>query len=130
MIIIGEKLIEYQPLYFIRSEEDIAKTPPNSTVIFEFKTKTVELCRHCQKERVAFALIVDSFKELILASSFDPAYLVCDKSLVQKGQKFADDYVIDPKILCYTSQESDLEWVAEHAIDGILFEGGIDYGSC
>ncbi len=130
MIIIGDPIIAYRPLYFIRSEEDIVKTPPNSTVIFEFKESMISLCRHCQKERVAFALIVDSFKELILASSFDPLYLVCDKSLVQKGQKFADDYVIDSKILCYTSKESDLEWVAEHAIDGILYEGGIDYGSC
>ena len=130
MIIIGDETIGYQPLYFIRSKEDIAKTPPNSTVIFEFKPKLIPLCRHCQKEKVAFALIVDDFRELILASTFDPKYLVCDKSLVQKGQKFADDYVIDAKVLCYTSHDKDLIWAAENAIDGVLFEGGIDYGSC
>jgi len=127
MIIIGHHLIQFEPLFFIKESEDIKNTPSNSVVIFEFDSKTIPLCRYCNENAVDFALIADSYHDLILSSTFDPKYIVCDKALSPKAQKFADDYVLDSKVLYYSSDESDLEWVAENAIDGILFEEGISY---
>jgi hypothetical protein len=38
--------------------------------------------------------------------------------------------MFDAKILLYSSDKADIEWSAEQGIDGILFEEGVDYGSC
>ncbi len=130
MIIIGDELLEYNPLYFINSKEDIVATPPKSIVIFEFKKQKIELCRYCRENKVEFALIADEMREVIYSNAFEAKYIICDKKIALSAQKFANEYVIDSKILLYSSDESDLEWVANNAIDGILFEGGIDYGSC
>ena len=127
MIIIGHQLIHFEPLFFIKESEDIKNTPSNSIVIFEFNSKTISLCGYCNENGVDFALIADSYKDLILSSSFDPKYLICDKALSSKAQKFVDDYVLDSKVLLYSSDEGDLEWVAENAIDGIIFEDAISY---
>jgi hypothetical protein len=130
MIIIGSDLIDFEPLYFIKKKEDIQKTPSNSTVIFEFDKETIDLSKYCGQNSVKFALIADNYKDLIYSNALNPQYIVCDKDLAKDAQKFADDYLIDAKILLYSSDENDLEWCAKHSIDGILFEGGIDYGSC
>lgn len=130
MIIIGHRYIEYDPLYFIKEIEDIKNTPPNSTLIFEFNEKNIPLAKHCQKNGIDFAIIADTKRELYFANLFDPKYIICDKNAILVAQKFADDYIIDAKILLYSSDEKDLDFVASNAIDGILFEEAIDYGSC
>ena len=127
MIIIGHHLIEYQPLFFIKKNSDIQNTPPNSTVVFEFTPQTISLCKYCLENDVDFALIADNFQDVIIGSAFDPKYLICDKAISTLAQKFADDYVLDLKILYYGTNESELEWVAKNAIDGIIFEDGISY---
>ena len=130
MIIIGHPWIDYQPLYFIKKEEDIAATPPGSCVIFAFGEEHLALAKHCARNGVPFALICDSARDVLFAQALGCRYIVCDKGVTEVAQKFADGYLFDAKILLYSSVEADLEWAAEREIDGILFEEGIEYGSC
>jgi hypothetical protein len=130
MIIIGHKFIKTQPFYLIKSSEEIVKTPSNSTVVFQFDENNLDLIEHCTKSGIGFANICDSIKDVLFANSLGAKYIICDKVVSQKAQKLADIYMFDAKILLYSSEEEDLEWVAENEIDGILFEKGIDYGSC
>ncbi len=130
MIIIGHEWILYEAFYFIKSIEDISKTPSNSKVIFQFSKDTLDISYHCANNGISFALICDSKKDVLFAQALNCDFIVCDKTIVKDAQKFADGYLFDAKILLYSSQEDDIQWAAQHEIDGILFEKGIDYGSC
>jgi len=130
MIILGHNFIKSEPFYFVKKSEDISNTPSNSTVVFEFSEKNLELCTHCRDEDVSFAIIADVVKDVLFTNSLGASFIICDKKLVSKAQKLADEYMFDAKILLYGANETDLEWAADLGIDGILFEKGIDYGSC
>lgn len=130
MIILGHDFIKYEPFYLIKKSDDIEKTPSNSTVVFEFNIENIELCEYCTKNDVQFALIADKAKDVLFANALGASYIIVDKTLSQKAQKFADEYMFDAKILVYGGDDSDIEWAADLGIDGILFEEGIDYGSC
>ncbi len=130
MFIIGHPWVAYEPFYLVKKVEDIASTPPGSRVIFSFNETNLPLCRHCAQNGVPFALICDTRRDILFAQAQGCDYIVCDKNVAIDAQKFADGYLFDAKILLFTIALSDLEWAAEHEIDGILFEEGIDYGSC
>ncbi len=129
MILIGHPQIAYRPFYFVKHIEEIDKTPSGSTVVFAFSEEGASLAEHCRKNGVRFAMIVDSYKEVIFANALGSAFIVVDRSLAKKAQTFANEYLCDAKILLYASDERDLEWAAEAGIDGMLFEEGIEYGS-
>lgn len=130
MIILGHDFIKSELFYFVKKSENIVNTPPNSTVAFEFSEQNLELCEHCREEDVSFAIIADVVKDVLFANSLGANFIICDKKLAAKAQKLADEYMFDAKILLYVANEADLEWAADLGIDGILFEKGIDYGSC
>ncbi len=129
MIIIGHDYIDFKPFEKIEKQEDIAKTSPNATVVFDFHHDRVSLCHYATQNSVEFALSVKGEKEVIFAAALGASYILCEKELAIKAQKFADDYLFDAKILLQSNQEEDIEYVAKNSIDGILFEKGISYGS-
>ncbi len=130
MIILGHDFIKSEPFYFVKKSEDIVNTPSNSIVVFEFSEQNLELSEHCRDENVSFAIIADVVRAVLFANSLGAGFIICDKKLAPKAQKLADEYMFDAKILLYATNEADLEWAADLGIDGILFEKGIDYGSC
>ena len=127
MLIIGHSEVEFQPFYFIKSSDDIAVTPSNSTVVFEYSKNTLELVKHCQNNSVSFALICDELKDTLLANANSASFIICDKNIAKEAQKFADEYMFDAKILLYSSDESELLQTAKDSIDGIIFENAISY---
>jgi len=130
MIIFGHKFVKTQPFYLIKKVEDIKNTPPNSTVVFDFNESNLELIDHCNKSSIPFAVICDSIKDVLFSNALEAKFIICDKVVSPKAQKLADNYMFDAKILLYSGIEADIEWVVENEIDGILFEEGINYGSC
>ncbi len=130
MIILGHDFIKSEPFYLIKKSEDIVKTPANSAVVFDFNEQNIELCEYCVKNGISFALIADRVKDILFANAIGASFIICDKALSPKAQKLADEYMFDAKVLIYGVDNADLEWAADLGIDGILFEKGIDYGSC
>ncbi len=129
MIIIGHPWVKFEAFYAVESAQDVAKTPPNSRVIFPFCEKNLSLCEHCEKNGVSFALVCYKKEDVLFAQALGCDFIVCDKTLVKEAQLFADGYLFDAKILLRTKDEADLLWAADSQIDGILFEKGVIYGS-
>jgi len=122
MLLIGHELIPYEPFYRVVSVEEIAKTPSNAVVLFDFEPT---LAAYCVAQNVSFALHVKHIKELVLANALGATYFVVDKSLALHAQKIADDYLFDGKVLLLSNDDNEIEFAASHAIDGILFEAGM-----
>ncbi len=127
MLIIGHSEVEYKPFYFIKSADDIAVTPSNSTVVFEYSKDSLELIKHCRQNSVSFALICDELKDTLLANANKADFVICDKLIAKDAQNFADEYMFDSKVLLYSSDESELLQTAQDGIDGIIFESAISY---
>ena len=124
MILIGHALVAYEPFYAIENSEQIAKTPSNASLVFHFDAK---LCDYCQKNQLSFALHVKNIQELVLGNALGASYFIVDKSLAINAQKVADDYLFDGKVLLLGNDENEIEFVAFNAIDGIIFEKGIQF---
>jgi len=122
MILIGHELIPSEPFYRIESVEQIGQTPPNATVLFNFDPK---LIAYCIAQKVPFALNVKHIKELVLSNALGASYFIVDKTLAIHAQKVVDDYLFDGKVLLLSDDENDIEFVASHTIDGILFERAV-----
>jgi len=127
MIILGHDFVKCEPFYLIKNSKNIKYTPSNSTVVFEFNEQNIELCEYCHKSSILFACICDSIKDVLFANALNASYLICDKVVSVKAQKLADNYMFDAKVLLYSSDDSELEWVADNEIDGIILEKGINY---
>jgi len=127
MLILGHEEVEYKPFYFIKSIEDIAVTPPNSTVVFEYSKNTLELAKHCKKKEISFAFICDDLKDTLLANANGCDFIICDIHIIKNAQKFANEYMFDAKVLLYSSSSDELLWCANEGIDGIIFEEAISY---
>lgn len=122
MLLIGHELIPSEPFYKVASREEIAKTPSQAVVLFDFEPS---LSAYCMAQNVAFALHIKNIKELVLANALHASYFVVDKALALHAQKIADDYLFDGKVLLLSSDDTEIEFAASHAIDGILFDTGI-----
>lgn len=122
MLLIGHELISNEPFYRVVSSEEIAKTPSQAVVLFNFDPA---LSMHCNAQKVSFAMHVKNIKELVLANALRASYFIVDKALALHAQKIADDYLFDGKVLLLSNDDNEIEFAASHAIDGILFENGI-----
>lgn len=125
MILIGHPYIPFSAFERIALKEDIASTSPQSTLLLDFHPEHVELCHYLVENKISFALVVKETKEVILSAALGADFIVCDKPLVTRAQAFADDYLFDAKILLQSENESDIDYAAEHGIDGILFPKGV-----
>lgn len=125
MLLIGHPSIPSFMFYAINSIEDIEKTPPNAPLFFDFD---LALSSYCKEQNLTFGLHVKNIKELVLANALGCNYFIIDKSLAINAQKVADEYFFDGKILLLSTDENDIEFVATHCVDGILFENGVKRG--
>jgi len=116
MIIIGHKDIEFNPITHIKNQSDLKNSAPNSTIYFDYD---IALCKYASNNNIKFAVKVSSEKEVIFASNFAASYIVCDGDLALNAQKFADEYMIDSKILKIIKDEDEIVDTAKEGIDGV-----------
>jgi len=119
MILIGDKLIPFEGLYFVDSIWDIENSLPNSTLIFNYDEN---LITYCNKNNLNFALIVKSIKEAIYANALNSKYIICEKKLAKNLQKIADNYMFDSKVLAVIESSDDIEDIAKAEIDGVIYK--------
>jgi len=125
MIIIGHPDIPFEPFYYVESIEEIAKTPPNSTLWLGSFASAKEIAKHCFKNHIAYGVMAESVNDALLSNALHARYILADHSLASKLQKIAENYLFDAKILVPISDESEMETTAEAGIDGVIFQDAI-----
>jgi len=122
MMLIGHADVAFSPFYAIQNIHDIAQTPSNSTVFFEYDAS---LAKFCDAHKVSFAIHAKHIKEITLSHALGASCVVVDKALSLNAQKIAEHYLFDTKILLFSNDDADIEWAAINGIDGILFQSAI-----
>ena len=123
MIILGHKLIPFNPLHRVTKIEEIKKTPSNSTILFAFIDE--EVLRYCKKQNISFALHVKSIKEACIANALKAKFIIVNHKLSKEVQSIATEYLFDTKILLQIEGETEIEIAAKSSIDGVIFKNAI-----
>ena len=77
MIIIGDKLVPFEEVIYIKNIENIKYTKANSTIIFDYDEKTLE---YSYKNNLSSAVVVSSIKEAIYCNSLNVKYIISEKN--------------------------------------------------
>jgi len=124
MILIGHKLVPYEPLYKIHNVEDIKNTKSNSVVLFDFEDE--KLLEYCVDNEIPFSLHVNNLRDAIIANALSAKFiLVYNQEKAVLIQNIAEEYLFDAKILLHVDDESGIESAANDGIDGIIMKCGI-----
>jgi hypothetical protein len=119
MIIIGDSNIEYEIIEKIAQIEDIQKSSPSSTVLFDFD---IEILKYTNANNINSAVIAHSIKEVIYASSLGAKYIIPRINILLQVQKIADNYMFDSKILAVIEDSQEIEKIALAEIDGAIYK--------
>ena len=119
MILIGDPNIEYENIEKIASIEDIKKSAPNGTVIFDFD---FDLLKYTNINDINSAVTVHSIKEAIYASKLNAKYIIPRINILVQVQKIADNYMFDSKILAVIENSEEIEKIAFDEIDGAIYK--------
>ena len=123
MIILGHELIPFNPLYKVTKIEDVKRTEPNSTILFDFIDKKV--LEYCKMHDISFALHVNDVKEACISNALGAKFIIADYDLSKKIQSIATEYLFDTKVLLAIEEEIQIELAAESSIDGVIFKDAI-----
>ena len=118
MIIIGDKLVPFEEVIYIKNIENIKNTKANSTIIFDYDEKTLE---YSYKNNLSSAVVVSSIKEAIYCNSLNVKYIISEKNLACEIQKIADNYMYDSKNLVIIDSNEEFEQTAIAQIDGVIY---------
>jgi hypothetical protein len=118
VILIGDNNIPYGIISRIKGIEDIGKTEPNSTVLFDFD---LELLEYCMKNDIESAVVISDILQSIYAYNFGAKFIICTQKLVIQIQDLADHYLYDSKILAIIEDASEIEKLAKKHIDGVIY---------
>ena len=118
MKIFGHPWIESEPFYTIQTIEDIKNTPPNSTLKIE--NFDIELLHYCDKNSLAYMVVISNIKEAIFANILHAKYLVTSKELAKELMPIAQNYLFDTHVLAFIQNEGEIEEMAKSNVDGVL----------
>jgi len=108
---------KFDDFFEIKNIEDIKKTSPKQTLLFDFDK---ELLTYCKENDISFAIKTDSILEAVFANNFDAEFIIVDKKSAKKIQNIADEYLFDSKVLVKIVFPWEIEEFAKLGIDGVL----------
>jgi hypothetical protein len=120
MKIFGHPWIESEQFYVVENEEEIKKTPSNSTLVIE--VFDIELMKYCQKNLLSYMVNVVDIKEAIFANIVGAKYIKVSKALAKELMPIAQNYLFDSQILALISDEKEIEEMARSGIDGVFLK--------
>ena len=118
MIILGDHLVPCEETFYITSIDEISKTKPNSTVLFDYDEN---ILKYCSENSLSFGVLVNTIKESIYSNSLQAKYIICTKPLDRTIQDIAENYMFDSKVLSIVESNDDIETVALDKIDGAIY---------
>jgi hypothetical protein len=120
MKIFGHPWIESEQFYVVENEEEINKTPSNSTLLIE--VFDIELMKYCQENLLSYMVNVVDIKEAIFANIIGAKYIKVSISLAQELMPIAQNYLFDSQILAVIAHENEIEEMAKYGIDGVFLK--------
>ncbi|MBX7490914.1 hypothetical protein [Helicobacter turcicus] len=124
MLILNHPLITPLNLVFAKEKEKIQNSLPNDFLILTNRdsTKLLHLAKYCQDNHLSFSAIPTNTTEALLLINLNVRFLLTNNLEFAKHlQKLAETYLFDAKILLCITQEKQIDSVAEHGIDGVIF---------
>ena len=118
MIIIGDKLIPFEKVVYIKNIENIKDTKANSTIIFNYNEETL---KYSYDNELPVAVIVKSIKEAIYCNSLNAKYIISEIDVATHIQKIADSYMYDSKNLVIIDSNEEFEDITKNEIDGVIY---------
>ena len=104
----------------VKTIEDIKKTKPNSTLIFDYCDSSIEVYNFCKINDIPYGVKINTIKELIFISNLNAKYAFADNIENAKiFQKIANEYLLDTKIILFIDSLDDIEQIALLGIDGV-----------
>ncbi len=119
MIILGDKNLPYENIFFVSSIEEIVNTKANSTLLFFYN---LELLKYSYENELSSAVIVTSIKDAIYSNNLNAKYIISESDLATQIQKIADNYMYDSKNLVIINSNEEFEQIAKAQIDGAIFK--------
>ncbi len=120
MKIFGHPWIETEQFYVVENQEDIKKTPANSTLKIE--NFNIELMKYCKANSLAYMVNVSDIKETVFANIFGAKYIKASKELAKELMPIAQNYLFDSQILAVISKDLEIEELAKAHVDGVWFK--------
>ena len=121
MIIIGHRLIKFEPFTAVSNFDEVAKY---DNLLFKFNPKFIESSQILGKK---FSVRTNKIQEIILANAAGASFIVVDKKFAKTAQDLAGNYLFDAKIACIISSERHLKDLAEIGVDAAIFKNGIRF---
>ena len=118
MIIIGDKLVPFEEMTYIKNIENIKDSKANSIVMFNYDEK---MLKYTYENELSSAVIVTSITEAIYCNSLNVKYIISEKHLAIQIQKIADNYMYDSKNLVIINSNEEFEHIAKDEIDGVIY---------
>jgi hypothetical protein len=120
MIILNDKRFSNENFYPIKTKKDIENSDNNSTLLFQYNEKDIELYKYCQDNNIPYAVEIASIAEFIFIYNLNAKYAFCnDLEIAKNLQKIADNYLSDTKVIIKSSLKK-IEKIALLEIDGIF----------
>lgn len=148
VIIIGNELIDFDPIFSIDSKNDIedvkkqwqnmselevAKSPINlplqgtrlpAMVSFKFDK---ELIKSVKNAGLRMAISCQNRAEALLANAAGANIIIAEPVMAAAFSKLAEYYLFDAKIACIIEREADLEPMAKAGVDAVIFKNAIKF---
>ena len=119
MKVFGHPWIATEQFYVVENQEDIKKTPANSTLKIE--KFNIELMKYCQANTLPYMVNVSDIKEAIFANILKAKYIKAPKELAKELMPIAQNYLFDSQILGVISKDAEIEELAKANVDGAWF---------
>jgi len=125
MLIFGHPWIQTPPFRKLFSLEEIEQISPEEIILLEPLSDSITLAQYCQAQKRSFAVTVNTVTEALFANALGSRYIICQNEDAIKIQAIAQEYLFDSKVLALISSEKEIQKIAEHSIDGVIFPEAI-----
>jgi len=125
MLIFGHPWIKTPCFIKVFSLKDIKQVPTEEIILLEPLSDSIVLAQYCQAEQRNFAVTVNTVTEALFANALGSHYIICQNEDAIRIQPLAQEYLFDTKVLTLIDSENEIQKMAEHSIDGVLFPEAI-----
>ena len=128
MLIFGHPWIQTPLFKKVFLQEEITKVSPEEIILLEPLSDSIALAQYCQVQQKSFAITVNTITEALFANALGGHYIICQQEDAIRIQSVVQEYLLDTKVLTLIASEKEIQKMAEHGIDGVIFPEAITVG--